>query len=93
MAVQQFILAKIFDDPTPSGLVNNRYLRQLVDLFNYTTLSEDQQKMIFDLMLLVGRKLVSVWLHMQKYEEIEDRLIAQARSSPISKADSVVFLE
>jgi len=39
-----FIVAKIFDDPTPNGIINNRYVRHMVDLMGYTTLSDTEKQ-------------------------------------------------
>ena len=86
-------LAKIFDDPTPESLINNRYLRHMVDLMEYTTFSDTEKQDLFNLMLLVARKLVAVWSHNQEYIAIEDKLIAEARRAPIMKGDSIEHLE
>src|SRR5712692_3100092 len=48
---------------------------------------------IFNLMLLVARKLVSVWSHYQEYIAAEDKLVAEARRVPIVKGNNIVRLE
>jgi len=88
-----FKLQKIFHDPTPKGIVKQRLIRHLMSITHHSELSENEKKALFDLLILVGKKLVSVWLHYQKYASLEDQLIEEARKNPITREQKVIKLE
>lgn len=86
-------LVKIITDPTPNGIINQRLIRHSIMLTEYTTLNDTQKKDLFDLLVLVGKKLVSVYSHYQNYAIQEDKLIEAAKNNPIENDQKVVTVE
>lgn len=80
------IVLNLFNDATPTGIINQRLVTHVVRLYAYTDLTEEEKKDLSDLLYFVGMKLVAVWRHLNNYKSIEDRLIKQAqRSTSIEK--------
>jgi hypothetical protein len=71
----------LFNDPTPDGLINQRYLMTMMRLVNLTELKADEKKRFFDILLLVAKKLVATWKHFNAYSSLEDSLIEKAQAS------------
>lgn len=71
----------LFNDPTPDGLINQRYLMTMMRLVNLTELTPDEKKRFFDMLLLVAKKLVATWKHFNAYSSLEDSLIEKAKAS------------
>ena len=88
-----FKLQENFDDPTPNGIINQRLITHLSLITQYVELSENEKKALFDLLILIGKKLASVWLHYQKYASLEDQLIEEAEKKPITSEQRVIKLE
>lgn len=86
-------VVKIFNDPTPNSIINQRLIKHLIMLTEHTTLSDEQKKELFDLLILVGKKLVSVYSHFQNYAMQEDKLIEAAKKNPLRKDQKVVTIE
>lgn len=72
---ESLVLVRVFNDPSPRAQIQSRISMAPAMMLDSTTLSEDEQKRVFDLLLLISQKLASVWKHLQRYGEIEDRLI------------------
>ncbi|MBI4020922.1 MAG: hypothetical protein HY369_01630 [Candidatus Aenigmarchaeota archaeon] len=81
-ASPRFERRTLFQDPTPGGLVNNRIVRQLFELSERTTLSEPERQHLLRLLMLVGKKLIAVWQHMQRYKAIQAELVARVSAAP-----------
>lgn len=79
----------LFEDPTPNGIVSQRFLNHLISLCEYTNLDEVEREQIRHMLILVAKKLVATWLHFKKYSDIEDRLIDEAKRSRIEETPSV----
>lgn len=75
------IVLNLFNDPTPTGIINQRLVTHVVRLYAYTDLTEEEKKDLSDLLYFVGMKLVAVWRHLNKYTSIEDRLIKETQRS------------
>ena len=73
-----FRAALVFTDPTPNAIVNNRIAKRAIDVAQrYTDLSEHEQSVFFDIVLLTARKMTSVWKHLDAYRREEDRLLGE----------------
>lgn len=75
------IVLNLFNDPTPTGIINQRLVTHVVRLYAYTDLTEEEKKDLSDLLYFVGMKLVAVWRHLNNYTSIENRLIKEAQGS------------
>lgn len=84
---------KLFDDPTPNGQINQRIVTTPSLYTNLTDLQANEKDKLISILLLIGRKLVAVWRHKQKYCEIEDELIDKARSMSLPTSGGVMQLE
>jgi hypothetical protein len=82
-----FTAAKIFDDPTPNAVINQRIMRQFLHVARFTDMTPDEGRLFADILILVGRKMVSVWNHLEKYHVEEKRLIAAYESGAASQVD------
>ncbi len=72
---------ELFRDPTPNGIINQRYLSRMTQLATLTDLQHEELEQLLNLLLLVSKKLVAVWNHSHRYIEIEDSLMEQAEAS------------
>src|SRR5574341_2232728 len=72
----------LFKDPTPTGLINQRYLMTMMQLAELTNLTPDEKQRFMNVLLLVGKKLVATWKHYYAYTTLEDNLIKQAEAGP-----------
>jgi hypothetical protein len=87
-------LVKVINDPTPNGIIIQRLIKHLIMfLTEYTTLSNGQKKELFDILILIGKKLVSVYSHLKNYALEEDRLIELAKKAPIMKDHKFITVE
>jgi hypothetical protein len=68
----------LFNDPTPNGLINQRYLITMMRLADHTDLKPDEKEKFINMLLLVSKKLVATWKHYNNYITIEDQLIKEA---------------
>lgn len=75
------IVINLFNDPTPSGIINQRLITHIINVLNYTDLNEEEKKDIADILYYIGIKLVAVWRHLENYKAIEDKLIIEAQNS------------
>jgi hypothetical protein len=75
------IVLNLFNDPTPTGIINQRLVTHVVRLYAYTDLTEEEKKDLSGILYFVGMKLVAVWRHLNNYRTIEDRLIREAQGS------------
>lgn len=89
----QFIHRQLFHDPTPNGLINRRYIQHTFDLQAFTTLDENEKQQLFQIVLLVGKKLVSVWKHKVAYQNLEAELIKHVDENPPAPGAPVFTIE
>ena len=64
----------IFDDPTPSAIIQNRIVRPAEISVKFTDMSSSEIDDFRNLVFLIGRKMSSVWRHMAAYRAEEERL-------------------
>lgn len=70
----------LFQDPTPNGLINQRYVQTMIKLAELTDMKPNEKEQFINLVLLVGKKLAATWKHYNNYATIEDQLIKQAEA-------------
>ena len=59
-----------------NAIILNRITRRAIEIVQpYTDMTEQQKSDYFDLVLLVSRKMISVWKHLAPYRAEEDRLL------------------
>ena len=87
----QFVHKKVFEDPTPNGIINLRYVQHSLTLALATTLTDDEQEQFFRIVLFVGKKLVSVWKHKVAFQRIEEELLRECK--PRDKSSPVFTIE
>jgi hypothetical protein len=79
-------LDEIFTDPTPNGIVNQRLVTTMVQVAERTNMNSQEKQDFLNLLLLIGKKLIGVWKHLQTYSTIEDGLIEEAnKTEPVEK--------
>ena len=66
---------KIFDDPTPNGLICGRLLKHGAWLLGGIDISEEEREDLFTVLMGVGRKLAMVWTHYDRYVKEEDMIV------------------
>lgn len=86
-------ITKVFDDPTPNCIINLRLIKCLVEIMHYSNLDGKEQEDLHKLLLLIGKKLVSVWSHYNNYISYEDKLINKAKKDPLKKELNLVEFE
>lgn len=79
----------LFNDPTPDGYINLRYVRHMMEIARSSTdFTDDEFNNFVRELLLIAKKLVAVWKHKQKYIEIENSLIEiEEKNEPVEKLD------
>jgi hypothetical protein len=83
-----FRIDEIFNDPTPDGIINQRLVFTMTRIGELTDLGSDEKQEFLNLLLLIGKKLISVWRQLQEYKREEDRLIRVAKDSqPLEKQE------
>lgn len=75
------VVINLFNDPTPTGIINQRLVTHVIRLLGYTDLTEEEKKDLGDILYFIGMKLGAVWRHLSTYKTIEDKLIKEAQSS------------
>jgi len=69
---------KLFGDKTPNAIILNRILLNL---------AQPDGSELIDLIVLLSRKLLSVWTHLQTYQAQERALVQQAAGWPTTKRE------
>jgi hypothetical protein len=82
-------LKTLFNDPTPDGYINLRYVIHLMGIAqNYTDFSNAEFHEFVKHLLLVAKKMVATWNHLNRYIQLEDSLIeAEGKNPPIETLD------
>lgn len=82
-------LKTLFNDPTPDGYINLRYVIHMMSIAqNYTDFSDAEFNEFVKHLLLVGKKMVATWSHLNRYVQLEDALIeAEEKNPPIETLD------
>ncbi len=65
----------VLNDPTPNGIILKRFVWTMINFFEKTDLKDEEKKEFQDLIIHVGRKLITVWKHQKEYESVEGKLI------------------
>jgi hypothetical protein len=64
----------LFHDRTPNAIILNRVLLRSIELAQCTDLSREEGSEFIDLVVLLSRKMLSVWKHMEAYGAQEQQL-------------------
>jgi len=82
----------VFRDPTPDGLINQRILMHAVMVLakeaGFDKKENDGQgdgELFLRLVLLICRKMSSVWLHMDRFKKEQEELVKNFTGRPMSK--------
>jgi len=87
-----FIAIELFNDPTPNGLINLRYLNRMMALATLTDLSSEELQQFKNIILLISKKLAAVWKHFNTYTEVQRRLVEEAKkSNPVGEQSVVSY--
>ena len=78
---------KLFEDKTPNAIILNRILLNSLNVAAHDDLVDADGRDLIDLIVLLSRKLLSVWTHLQAYQEHETALAEQAASWPTTKRE------
>ena len=89
--MNQFIQTKVFDDPT-NGLINTRFIHSIIKIANNCEFNDEEKQVLFDLLILIGKKLANVWIHYNNFSSIQEKLISDAKSKPILSDNKVITL-
>jgi len=73
---------KIFEDPTPDGLICGRFFTGLQRLTQVTDLTDEEGYDLTEGLMALGRKLAMVWSHYQDYVREQDAAIKRLQSKP-----------
>jgi hypothetical protein len=71
----------VFNDPTPNTVILNRIVRNSIHIAQHTDLERQEGSDAIDVVLVLARKLLSVWRHLQAYKAEEERLRAAFAAS------------
>jgi hypothetical protein len=69
---------KLFEDKTPNAIILNRILLNSLNIAAHDDLQQADGSELIDLTVLLSRKLLSVWKHLQAYQAQERALAEQA---------------
>lgn len=73
-----YVASLVFEDPTPEGVVNNRIVKRLFEISLVTILEQEKKQRFFRILLLVGKKMVATWRHLDRFQSIQATLVANA---------------
>ncbi|MBI1982649.1 MAG: hypothetical protein HYS61_00435 [Acidobacteria bacterium] len=76
--------SRLFEDPTPNGLLNSRFLKGSLDISSRMELSQEEQEQVLVVLVLVARKLASMYQHKAKFQDVLASLVTrvEARRPP-----------
>jgi hypothetical protein len=78
-----FVAERLFADPTPNGRINQRIVQHFTLLAReLTDLSDKEFEEFFGVLLYLGRKLASVWQHLNRYQVIQADLLDKLDQPP-----------
>jgi hypothetical protein len=73
---------KLFTDKTPNAIILSRILARSLDFIHCTDLRKEESHDFIDLVVLISRKMLSVWSHLQAYKTEEQRLREKLWANP-----------
>ena len=76
---------KLFEDKTPNAIILNRILLNSLNVAAHDDLEQAEGSELIDLIVLLSRKLLSVWTHLHVYQTQERALAEQAATWPGTK--------
>src|SRR5918992_6250745 len=76
---------KLFEDKTPNAIILNRILLNSLNVAGHDDLDHADGSELIDLIVLLSRKLLSVWTHLHAYQTQERALAEQATTWPGTK--------
>lgn len=79
----EFVMEMIFDDPTPNSYINKRINNAFTLNLDKVDLNQQEREQFMRLTLMVAKKLAMTWRHLNRYREIDDRLVAQVKDTPL----------
>src|SRR5690349_5109380 len=79
--------AKLFEDKTPNAIILNRILLNSLHVAAHDDLTPADGSDLIDLILVLSRKLLSVWNHLQAYQARETALADLAAMWPSNKRE------
>ncbi len=90
----QFVLQRLFTDPTPGGRINQRIGQRFFFLTReLTDLSEPEVEQFFGIVMYLCRKLASVWVHLDRYRKVEKDLLDKVSRGTPTTSPQVLELE
>jgi len=78
---------KLFEDKTPNAIILNRILLNSLNVAAHDDLEQADGSELIDQIVLLSRKLLSVWKHLQAYQAQERALAEQAATWPATKRE------
>jgi len=78
---------KLFEDKTPNAIILNRILLNSLHVAAHDDLADADGSDLIDLIVLLSRKLLSVWTHLQAYQAHETALAEQTVAWPLTKRE------
>jgi hypothetical protein len=73
----------VFDDKTPNTIILKRIVEHSFSLLQYTDLKPEEANDFIELILLIARKMLSVWNHLQAYHKEVERLHERFAADPV----------
>lgn len=75
-------VTKLFEDLTPNRIILNRILLNSLEIARHDDLSDQDGSELIDLIILLSRKLLSVWRHLQAYQAEEKAVTLRCADWP-----------
>ena len=70
-------MVKLFDDPTPDGIINQRFVQQQIVIAKATDFSDAEAHLFLRILIFVAKKLAFVWKHKLAFQNLERKLVAE----------------
>jgi hypothetical protein len=83
------VFTEIFSDPSPDAIVNLRVAQPLIGILARLELAEGDRDFALDLLVLVCKKLVGAWRHLDAYTQSEARLMEEESARDLDRVDDV----
>jgi len=90
----QFVMERLFSDPTPHGIINQRVIQHLFALAReHTDMTDEEQQELLRVLMYLARKLAFTWIHLQRFKEKQAELVRKLGDAPDARKGAVLELE
>jgi hypothetical protein len=80
---EDYALEGLFQDPSTNGHINKRINNAFGLNLDKVDLTQPEREQLWNLLILLSKKLATTWRHLDRYRRTEDDLVAKAQATPL----------